>query len=456
MIREELVFVATCDISGLVRGKGFPARELPARLKKGVGWTGSNLMMSPFGPIWDTPFGTAGDLMIVPDPAAEVRVDFADGSAIEHFFLGDICNTDGSAWECCPRDFLRRAVKRTGRGGGPSPRRGVRAGIPLYRHFRASGRRLRARRLPPPGQLSARPSSPRCAPPGWFRTPFSPSTAPRQFEVTVMPQPALTAADHAVITREMARAAAHRLGHRVIFSPKPDPDLVGNGVHIHMSLVDAAGRPATHAPGEPMELSKPAQHFFAGVLHHMPAICAITAPSPVSYLRLTPNAWAPTVIDLVRQDRGASLRICPVFAAATPAEMARQFHVEFRATDAAASPYLALGAVIFAGVDGIRRELPLPAPARRRRCPARFPRRSTGSPPARRWPAGSARPISTPICGSSASRRKKWRGCRPPSSAPATPRFIDGRHHSGTRGPAAEASILTSGAQLLEPDEPTR
>ena len=90
MIREELVFVATCDISGLARGKGFPARELPARLKKGIGWTGSNLMMSPFGPIWDTPFGTAGDFMIVPDPGAEVRVDFADGSTIEHFFLGDL------------------------------------------------------------------------------------------------------------------------------------------------------------------------------------------------------------------------------------------------------------------------------------------------------------------------------------------------------------------------------
>src|ERR1700719_3087574 len=111
MIREELVFVATCDISGHVRGKGFPARELPARLKKGIGWTGSNLMMSPQGPIWDTPFGTAGDLMIVPDPAAEVRVDFADGSAVEHFFLGDTCTTDGRPWECCPRDFLRRAIE---------------------------------------------------------------------------------------------------------------------------------------------------------------------------------------------------------------------------------------------------------------------------------------------------------------------------------------------------------
>ena len=118
MIREELVFVATCDISGHVRGKGFPARELPGRLKKGIGWTGSNLMMSPAGPIWDTPFGTAGDLMIVPDPAAEVRVDFADGSAIEHFFLGDICTTDGKPWECCPRDFLRRAARELEEAAG--------------------------------------------------------------------------------------------------------------------------------------------------------------------------------------------------------------------------------------------------------------------------------------------------------------------------------------------------
>ena len=110
MLREELVFVGTCDIAGHVRGKGFPASEIDARRRKGVGWTHSNLMQTAFGPILDTPFGTAGDLMIVPDPAAEVRVDFADGSAPEHFFLGDIRNTDGTPWECCPREFLRRAI----------------------------------------------------------------------------------------------------------------------------------------------------------------------------------------------------------------------------------------------------------------------------------------------------------------------------------------------------------
>lgn len=360
MIREELVFVATCDISGLVRGKGFPALELPARLDKGIGWTGSNLMMSPAGPIWDTPFGTAGDLMIVPDPAAEVRVDFADGSAVEHFFLGDIRTTDGKPWQCCPRDFLRRAARELEEAAG------LRLAAAFEQEFLYTGTDQR------PGDAYALGAFRRQG--GFGETfiaalraagpvpdSFLAEYGPRQFEVTVAPATALIAADHAVITREMARAAAYRLGHRAIFSPKPEPDTVGSGVHIHMSLWDGNGRPATHMPGEQMELSPPAQHFFAGVLHHMPAICALTAPSPVSYLRLTPDAWAPTVIDLVRQDRGASLRICPVFAAASAEETARQFNVEFRVCDASASPYLALGAVIFAGADGIRRALPLPA-----------------------------------------------------------------------------------------------
>ena len=97
MLREELVFVGTCDIAGHVRGKGFPARETRCAPQQGYRLDAfSNLMQSAFGPILDTPFGTAGDLMIVPDPSAEVRVDFADGSAAEHFFLGDIRNTDGT------------------------------------------------------------------------------------------------------------------------------------------------------------------------------------------------------------------------------------------------------------------------------------------------------------------------------------------------------------------------
>ena len=98
----------------------------------------------------------------------------------------------------------------------------------------------------------------------------------RQFEVTVAPTSAPIAADHAVITREMARAAAHRHGFRASFSPMPEASGVGNGVHIHMSLQDASGAPVTYAAAGPMGLSMAAQHFCAGVLHHLPAICAIT------------------------------------------------------------------------------------------------------------------------------------------------------------------------------------
>ena len=183
---------------------------------------------------------------------------------------------------------------------------------------------------------------------------------PRQYEVTVAPERPLAAADQAVIAREMARGVAFRLENRAIFSPMPVADGAGNGVHIHFSLHEDSGAPATYDPEGPLGLSAVAAHFAAGLLHHMPAFSVITAPSPVSYLRLTPNRWAPTAADIQAQDRGAALRVCPVFAVHDDKEKAAQFNLEFRVCDAAASPYMALGAMIFAGADGVARKLALP------------------------------------------------------------------------------------------------
>jgi glutamine synthetase len=178
--------------------------------------------------------------------------------------------------------------------------------------------------------------------------------------MTVAPDAALPAADAAVISREMARGAAFRLENRAIFSPMPVAGGAGNGVHIHFSLHDASGAPLTSNPSGLLGLSAVAAHFAAGVLHHLPALCAVTAPSPVSYLRLVPDRWAPTVADIKLQDRGAALRVCPIFNAAGEEQRQAQFNIEFRVCDAAASPYMALGAMIFAGADGIARELTLP------------------------------------------------------------------------------------------------
>jgi glutamine synthetase len=362
MQAEELTFVGTCDIAGLVRGKGFPSSELETRRKTGIGWTHSNLMQTCFGPIFDTPFGTGGDLMIVPDASAEVRVDFGEGASgaeVEHFFLGDICNTDGSPWECCPRDFLRRAIAALEEVSG------LELIAAFEQEFVYTGLEDRPghayslnafRRQAPFGESLVAALRAAGVTPDSFLTEYG----PRQFEFTVAPEPALKAADHAVIAREMARAVAFRLGHRAIFSPMPVADGVGNGVHIHFSLRDAAGQPQTYDPQGPLGLSAAAAHFAAGVLAHLAAISAITAPSPVSYLRLTPNRWAPTNIDIVKQDRGAALRVCPVFAAVKKKDIARAFNLEFRVCDGAASPYMALGALIFAGADGIARKLSLP------------------------------------------------------------------------------------------------
>jgi glutamine synthetase len=358
MIREELIMVCTCEIAGQVRGKGFPARELPSRLARGVGWVPTNIMISTLGPIGDTPFGALGDLMLVPDPAAEVRVDFGDGSAVEHFFLGDTCTTDGSPWECCPRHFLRRAL-----GGleaesglkllsafeqefvytGIEERPGAAYGLDAYRRQGVFGEIFIAALR----QAGITPDS------------FLPEYGARQFEVTCEPAVGLAAADQAVVVREMARATAHRLGQRAIFSPILDPAGVGNGVHIHMSFRDQTGRPAIYDPKGEYGLTPIAQQFMAGVLHHMSAVTAVTAPSVISYIRLTPNRWAPTFANIGERDREASLRICPVFVMAG-ADPARQYNVEFRTADAAASPYLALGAIVHAGVDGIRKGLKLP------------------------------------------------------------------------------------------------
>ena len=240
MLREELIFVGTCDIAGHVRGKGFPARELAARKKQGIGWTHTNLMQNAFGVILDTPFGTGGDLMVVPDMTAEVRVDFDDGSAVEHFFLGDIRNTDGSPWECCPREFLRRAIAALVAAAklhliaafeqefvytGVEERPGHAYSLGAWRRQGEFGESvvaaLRAAGLKPDS--------------------FLPEYGPRQYELTIAPQPALKAADQAVIARELARATAFRLGHRVSFSPMPVADGTGSGVHIHFSLHDASG-----------------------------------------------------------------------------------------------------------------------------------------------------------------------------------------------------------------------
>ncbi|MDX1541298.1 MAG: glutamine synthetase, partial [Geminicoccaceae bacterium] len=110
MRREHVVMVAHADLANQTRGKGFPSRETARRLRTGVGWTPTNIQLTAFGPIADTPFGPFGDLVLMPDPTTEVRLDFGEDHPLEHFFLADLQETDGTPWTCCPRAFLKSAL----------------------------------------------------------------------------------------------------------------------------------------------------------------------------------------------------------------------------------------------------------------------------------------------------------------------------------------------------------
>jgi glutamine synthetase len=352
--REPLIFVGTCDLAGLVRGKGFPLTAQALRLRQGVGLAPSNIMMSAFGPIYDTPFGTAGDLMLVPDAKTYVEVEFAMGEA-ERFYLGDILMLSGQHWSCCPRHFLRRALEALQNDAklqmvaafeqefvytGVEHRPGATYALDAWRRQGGFAEHLMAAIR----SAGLEPDS------------FLPEYGPRQYEMTISPARGIRAADEAIIAREMARAVAHRLGHRAILAPMLEPDGIGNGTHVHFSLRDMDDQPVMFDPSQPWRMSPVGEQFVAGILEHLPLLTAITAPSVASYYRLRPNRWAPTWANVALQDRGASIRICPIFD--RPAS--HNFNVEYRVADATASPYLAMGALAWAGLDGIRRKLPLP------------------------------------------------------------------------------------------------
>ena len=140
-------------------------------------------------------------------------------------------------------------------------------------------------------------------------------------------------------------------------APKPWPDNAGNGGHIHFSLWDG-DRNRFYDGGTPDRLSSTARAFIAGVLEHLPGLCGLTAPSFNSYHRIVPQFWAGAFVCWGYDNREAPVRVASTFAGAEEAST----NTELKAADASGNPYLALGGLIAAGLDGIERGLEPPAP----------------------------------------------------------------------------------------------
>jgi len=161
------------------------------------------------------------------------------------------------------------------------------------------------------------------------------------------------------VVREVVREVARRHELRASFVPLLDPGSAGNGVHVHLNVLDGSGHPVLYDAERPACLSELGGRFAAGVLRHAPALTALTAPSPVSAARLVPHRWSAGSACLADRNREALLRIPPLVSLGGGDPMA-QLHLEYRGADAAANPHLALGAIVRAGIEGMRQGLATP------------------------------------------------------------------------------------------------
>jgi glutamine synthetase len=177
-----------------------------------------------------------------------------------------------------------------------------------------------------------------------------------QHEIDLAEMDALAAADAIALLKSALRAFGRREGLLVSFMPKPLRDASGSGLHMHQTLVDrASGANLFLDPDAEYQLSPIGRHFIAGQLAHARGMCAVLAPLVNSYRRLSGGAEAPARICWARVNRGALIRV---------PELSRhaQARIELRAPDPSCNPYLALAAMLRAGLDGIEGASPLPAP----------------------------------------------------------------------------------------------
>jgi glutamine synthetase len=113
-----------------------------------------------------------------------------------------------------------------------------------------------------------------------------------------------------------------------------------------------------HDPSAEDRLSSQARSFVAGVLEHLAGLCGLTAPSFNSYRRIVPQSWAGAFTCWGHDNREAPLRVPSVFSGREETTT----NVELKAADGTCNPYLALGGLIAAGLDGLERGLDPPEP----------------------------------------------------------------------------------------------
>jgi glutamine synthetase len=346
----EYFFCSFVEMSGAPKAKLVPATHFDMMASEGAGFAGfaaGNLGQGPHDP----------DIVCMPDFSSLAILPWRKNVA---WVAGDLY-VDGKPWPYCPRTILRRQLERARQKGyelnvGVEPefmllKKGEAgyapwdpldtAGKPcydlqaLYRNLDLMTTLLRYMQ-----EL------------GWQPYANDHEDANCQFEINWQYSGALQTADRHTFFKWMVRTVAEQHGLLATFMPKPFADLTGNGAHCHLSLASVeTGANLFLDDGDELGLSQLARWFMGGVLHHARGLAAVTAPLVNSYKRLTRGAprsgatWAPVYITYGRANRTQMIRI--------PAAG----RIENRVVDGAANPYLALAAMLAAGLDGMEHKM---------------------------------------------------------------------------------------------------
>ena len=357
----DLVRFLYVDHGGVVRGKATSRARLEERLATGIGLTVAMQAMSMLDELAPVDgLGPVGEVRLVPDTASFVPLPWAPGAGA---MVADLVRLDGEPWQACPRAFLKRAVDELATEGYEL--------LAAFEPELTLGRRL-------PGEAAGDPA--RLVPldeslcfsttcfgmahdyaielvralqaQGLTVEQYYPELGHGQQELSIRHAPALRAADNQVWFRETARGVAWRQGLWASLAPKPVPDQAGNGAHVHASLW-ADGRNAFWDAGDARGLSEVAYHWIGGLLAHLPGLVALTCGSVNSYRRLAPQTWSSAFTCWGMDNREAAVRV--------PSRMwgldEASTNLELKPSDATGNPYLALGASIHAGLDGLRNKL---------------------------------------------------------------------------------------------------
>ncbi|MGK8505147.1 glutamine synthetase [Nocardia asiatica] len=184
---------------------------------------------------------------------------------------------------------------------------------------------------------------------------FHPEYAPGQLELSIEPSEPVAAADDAVLVRHTIRQVSAQHGWRALLAPCIEPGGTGSGAHLHLSVHDDRG-PLLAGGDGPHGMRPTGEAFLAGILRELPALVAVGAGNPASFLRLEPSRWAGVWQCWGRETREAALR----FVTGVRGTEDWAANAEIKCFDATGNPYLIVGSVIAAGLAGVAEQLRLP------------------------------------------------------------------------------------------------